>query len=79
MVYLTLRVTPLGESLPYKVCLQLTNRRRCVSGRVAGYSWNSSAESQVSVRLGGMKTRTKFIWYVRGHAVAAKTADTVRR
>jgi hypothetical protein len=56
IVQLTLRVTPLGESLPYKVCWQLkTNSRRCVSGRVAGYSWNSSAKGQVSVPLRGMK------------------------
>jgi len=80
IVHLTLRVTPLGESLPYQVCWQLISRRRsCVSGRVAGYSWNSSAASRVSIRLRGMKARTKFIWYVGGHAVAAKTADTVRR
>ena len=78
IVHLTLRVTPLGESLPYKVCWQMTNRRSCVSGRVAGHSWNSSAESQVSIQLRGMKARTKFTWYVRGHAVAAKTANTVR-
>ena len=78
IVHLTLRVTPLGESLPYKVCWQMTNRRSCVSGRVAGHSWNSSAESQVSVQLRGMKARTQFTWYVRGHAVAAKTANTVR-
>jgi hypothetical protein len=79
IVHLTLRVTPLGESLPYKVCWQLTNRHSCVSTRVAGHSWNSSAESQVSVPLRGMKARTKFTWYVHGYAVAAKTADTVRR
>jgi hypothetical protein len=79
IVHLTLRVTPLGESSSYKVCWQLkTNKRRCVSGRVAGHSWNSSAESRVSVPLRGMKARTKFTWYVRGHAVAAKTANTVR-
>ena len=79
VVHLTLRVTPLGESLPYKVCWQLTSRRNCASGRVAGYSWNSSAESRVSVRLRGMKARTKFTWYVRSHPVAAKTVNTVRR
>jgi hypothetical protein len=56
VVYLTLRVKPLGESLPYKVCWRLKNgKRRCVVGKVDGYSWNSSAEDDVSVGLRGMK------------------------
>jgi hypothetical protein len=80
IVSLTLHVTPLGEKLPYKVCWQLaTGKRRFVSGTVAGYSWNSSADNQLSVRLRGMKARTKFTWYVRGHAVVSKMANTVRR
>jgi len=79
IVSLTLHVTPLGEKLPYKVCWQLAGgKRRCVSGTVTGYSWNSSADDQKSVRLRGMKARTKFTWYVRGHAVVSKTANTVR-
>jgi hypothetical protein len=77
---LTLRVVPLGEKLPYKVCWRLkTKRLRCVSGSVDGYSWNSSADDEVSVRLRGMANRTTFVWYVRGRKVAAKTANTVRR
>jgi len=80
IVSLTLHVTALGEKLPYKVCWQLANeKRRCVSGTVAGYSWNSSADNQLGVRLRGMKARTKFTWYVRGQAVVSKTANTVRR
>jgi hypothetical protein len=80
IVSLTLHVTALREKLPYKVCWQLaTGKRRCVSGTVAGYSWNSSADNQLSVGLRGMKARTKFTWYVRGHAVVSKTANTVRR
>jgi hypothetical protein len=80
IVSLTLHVTPLGEKLPYKVCWQLaTGKRRFVSGTVAGYSWNSAADNQLGVRLRGMKARTKFTWYVRGRAVASKTANTVRR
>jgi hypothetical protein len=44
IVSLTLRITPLGEKLPYKVCWRLkTKKLRCVSGTVYGYSWNSSA------------------------------------
>ena len=79
VAYLTLRVTPLGEKLPYKVCWRLkTKRLRCVTGRVTGYSWNSSAEDMLRVRLSGMARRTTFVWYVRGRRVAAKTANTIR-
>jgi hypothetical protein len=80
VAYLTLRVKPLGESLPYKVCWRLkSGKRRRVGGKVDGYSWNSSAEDDVSVRLRGMKNRTTFAWYVRGRKVAARTANTTRR
>jgi hypothetical protein len=80
VAYLALRVKPLGESLPYKVCWRLKNgRRRCVRGKVHGYSWNNSATDDVTVGLRGMKNRTTFAWYVRGHKVAAKTANTTRR
>jgi hypothetical protein len=76
---LTLRVTRLGEARPYKVCWRLkSKKRRCVSGRVEGYSWNSSAEDTVSVRLRGMGRRTTFSWYVRGRRVASRTANTQR-
>jgi hypothetical protein len=79
IVSLTLHVTPLGEKLPYKVCWRLkTKRLRCVSGSVNGYSWNSSAEGELSVRLRGMGTQTTFVWYVRSRKVAAKTANTIR-
>jgi hypothetical protein len=76
---LTLRVKPLGESLPYKVCWRLkSGQRRCVGGKVDGYSWNAAADDQVSVRLRGMKNRTTFAWYVRGRKVAARTTNTTR-
>ena len=77
---LTLRVKPLGERLPYKVCWRLKNgKQRCVRGTVEGYSWNDSATDDVSVGLRGMKNRTTFAWYVRGRKVAVKTANTTRR
>jgi hypothetical protein len=77
---LTLRVKPLGESLPYKVCWRLKSGiRRCVSGKVDGYSWNYAASDEVSIRLRGMKNRTTFTWYVRGRKVAVRTANTTRR
>jgi hypothetical protein len=78
--YLTLRVKPLGESLPYKVCWRLkSGKRRCVAGKVDGYSWNSPAEDSRSVRLRGMRNRTTFTWYVQGRKVATRTANTTRR
>jgi len=74
---LTLRVSPLGERLPYKVCWRLKNKhQRCLASAVAGYSWNSAAENDVSIRLRGMAARTTFRWYVHGFLVATKTADT---
>lgn len=74
---LTLTVKPLGERLPYKVCWRLKNKRfRCVGSAVAGYSWNSPADDQVSVRLRGMAARTTFNWYVHGSRIASKTANT---
>jgi hypothetical protein len=80
IVYLSLRVTRLGESLPYKVCWLLKSKsRKCVTGRVDGYSWDSSADDSVTVRLRGMKLRTTFSWYVHGRKVALKTANTTRR
>lgn len=80
LAYLTLRVKPLGEQLPYKVCWRLKNkRRRCVGGTVEGYSWNQPASDDVTVGLRGMAKRTTFVWYVRGRKVAARTADTTRR
>jgi hypothetical protein len=80
IVSMTLHFTALGEKLPYKVCWRLkTKTLRCVSGSVNGYSWNSSAEDELRVRLRGMASRTTFVWYVRGRKVAAKTANTIRR
>jgi hypothetical protein len=79
IAYLKLRVNPLGETLPYKVCWRLrSGKRRCVSGKVEGYSWNDSADDELSVRLRAMKRRTTFVWYVHGRKVAARTANTVR-
>jgi hypothetical protein len=80
VAYLTLLVKPLGESLPYTVCWRLKNKkRRCVTGKVDGYSWNGSASADVTVGLGGMAKRTTFVWYVHGRKVAARTANTTRR
>jgi hypothetical protein len=80
VAYLILRVKPLGESLPYKVCWRLKNgKRRCVAGKVDGYSWNAAGEDSRSVGLRGMRNRTTFSWYVGGRRVAVRTANTTRR
>jgi hypothetical protein len=77
VAYLTLRVAPLGEALPYKVCWRLKNKaRRCLARSVKGYSWNSAADDQASVQLRGLARRTTFTWYVRGSRVAVKSANT---
>jgi hypothetical protein len=72
-VDLRLKVGPLGERLPYRVCWTLVgHRRKCVRSAVAGYSWNSAATDQISVRKRGMPQRTAFAWYVDGRRVASK-------
>ncbi len=77
VVYLTLTVQPLGEKLPYKVCWNLkTKRRRCLSSTVPGYSWDSSADDSLRVRMQGMAKTTTFTWYVNGRNVASKRVKT---
>jgi hypothetical protein len=73
---LMLAVTPLGDTLPYRVCWtpRDTRRRRCIRGTVRGYSWNRSARDVWSVSLRRMRTVTTFTWYVRGRRVAVKRA-----
>jgi hypothetical protein len=76
-VTLKLTVRPLGERLPYRVCWRLRSKaRRCVSGVVVGYSWNSAATDSLSVRMRGMARSTTFTWYAKKRAVATKTART---
>jgi hypothetical protein len=78
IVTLTLKVTPLGEHLPYRVCWRLTSKhRKCARGTVGGYSWNSSASDSLDVRTRGMAKRTTFTWYVQGHKVATRRGRIV--
>jgi hypothetical protein len=49
-------------------------RRRCVRRTVTGYSWNSPAEDQVTVRKRGMPGVVTFAWYVDGRKVASNPA-----
>lgn len=78
IVYLTLSVTPLGEKLPYKVCWRTVKGRRCVRGKVDGYSWVASADDSLRVRMRGMRRRTTFNWYASGRKVASKRVATKR-
>jgi hypothetical protein len=78
-VDLTLRIAPLGERVPYRVCWKLvTGRQRCVHGTVQGNSWNDPAEDQVSVRKRGMPKITRFAWYVGKRKVASRRARIPR-
>jgi hypothetical protein len=78
-VRLAFKVTPLGDRAPYRVCWRLeTGRRKCVRAAVRGYSWNSSAESQVTVSKRGMPRVARFTWYVGGRKVASKRARIPR-
>ena len=79
VIYLRLTVSPLGERLPYRVCWRLKNERRtCLSRTLVGYSWNRSVEDTPRIRMRGMGSRTRFVWYVRGRRVAARTVNTAR-
>lgn len=78
-VDLVLRIAPLGEVVPYRVCWKLVSgRRRCVRGRVRGNSWNSPAEDQVSVRKRGMPSVTRFSWFVHDRRVVSRRARIPR-
>jgi hypothetical protein len=77
--YLTLKVSPLGEELPYKVCWRRkTKRRVCVSSEVSGYDWNSSADDMVRISSRAMSRRTTFTWFVGAQKVASKTVRVLR-
>ncbi len=79
IIYLTLKVTPLGETLPYRVCWRRkTNRRVCVSSKVSGYDWNSSADDLLRINSRALPRRTTFTWYVGAQVVVSKTVRVLR-
>ena len=76
-VDLTLSARPLGVDRPYKVCYRtLAKTRRCLNGRLDGYSWSSAATDELSVNTRPLGTRTLFQWYVGSKLVAQKTVRT---
>jgi hypothetical protein len=79
LVELGFRVVPLGERVRYRVCWRLVaERRKCARGTVSGYSWNSPAEDQITVRKRGMPRVATFAWYVDGRRVASRRARIPR-
>jgi hypothetical protein len=71
--FLTLKATPLGVSKSYRVCYRdNAKKKHCVRGNLDGYSWDSSASDEVSVRTRKLPAWTTFTWYVGSRAVAKK-------
>jgi hypothetical protein len=76
---LRLKATPLGETQRYRVCyLNRLKKKRCVSGTLDGYSWNSPATDEKLVSTRKLAASTTFTWYVGSRAVAKKRVK-VRR
>jgi hypothetical protein len=72
-VELHLKATPLGVTQRYRVCyLTRAKKKRCVSGALDGYSWDSPGEDQMFVSTRKLRARTTFTWYVGSRAVAKK-------
>lgn len=77
---LRLKATPLGEKQRYRVCYLagIKKKKRCLSGTLDGYSWDSSGNSELSVSTRKLRAVTTFTWYVGSKAVAKKRVK-VRR
>jgi hypothetical protein len=76
-VRLGLRVTPLGDRLPYRVCYLLSNKqRRCLTDAVEGFDWNSGASDTVTLSTRRLARITTFTWLVGGKAVAVQRVRT---
>lgn len=70
---LRLKATPLGVKQRYRVCyLDRAKKKKCVSGTLGGYSWDSSATDDLSVSTSKLAPETTFTWYVGSRAVAKK-------
>ncbi len=73
-VELELRASPLGIKQPYKVCyLTAAKKKRCLTGTLDGFDWDSSTDDSLEVATKTLAQRTKFTWTVAGKTVLAKT------
>jgi Tol biopolymer transport system component len=70
---LSLRVTPLGKNLPYRVCWPTAKGRRCRGRVMVGTSWSSGLTDVVRLPVRGLRPATRFVWYVDGKAVGSRT------
>lgn len=63
---------PLGDRLAYRLCYPTKRvKRKCLSGALRGYDWDSSTQSTLSVSTSGLKPTTTFTWQVNGKKVAS--------
>jgi hypothetical protein len=70
---LRLKATPLGVKQHYRVCyLTRAKKKRCVSGTLDGYSWDSPGSDEMFVSTRKLAKRTTFTWYVGSKTVAKK-------
>ena len=73
-VDLRLTATTIGEKRPYRVCFKpKKGGRRCLSGTLDGYSWDSGADDLLTVSKRILARTTTFTWYVGTAPVASKT------
>jgi hypothetical protein len=70
---LTLTARPLGEDQAYRVCYRTAAKgRRCVRGRLDGYSWNAAATDDLTISTRGLAAITMFQWFVGTRVVVQK-------
>jgi hypothetical protein len=73
IVHANLKANPLGEKRAYRVCYRSkAGTRRCTSGTLDGFSWDSSATDTLRLSTRLMPTRTTLTWWVGSRQVAAK-------
>jgi hypothetical protein len=70
---LRFKAAPLGVTQRYRVCYPTrAKKKRCLSGALDGYSWDSPATDEMSVSTRKLAARTTFTWYVGSRVVAKK-------
>ena len=65
-----IRATPLGTSVPYKLCYTTrANRTRCLTGRIDGFDWSRPADDSLTIFGDGLGRFTTLTWFVSGNVV----------